>query len=337
MRALFIGGSGIISTAVTRLALAQGWEVTLLNRGVHAQPSHAHLNNIRGDIHEEAVIATLLAGENFDTVIDFIAYTPDEIARDIRLFRQKTAQYIFISSTSAYAKPLPFPVTETCALGNVYWSYAQEKERCENLLMQEYQDSHFPVTIVRPSHTYSEQSLPLALHGANGPWQTLARMLHQEPVLIPGDGTSLWTVTHSDDVAVGIVGLMGHASAIGQAYHITGDEALAWNSIYAILGDALGTTPVLAHVSSDFLVACNPALQGALLGDKANTSVFDNTKIKQAVSAFGAVISAKEGLQKSVRHILKTPQLQKADPVFDAWCNRVLAAVNGAKAQYAAD
>lgn len=334
MHALFIGGTGIISTAVTKLALAQGWEITLLNRGLHPELSHPNLHILRGDIHAEEAIKTLLADRKFDTVIDFIAYTPDEMARDIRLFSQKTAQYIFISSASAYAKPTQFPIVETCALDNPYWDYSQKKAQCEAVLMQEYQSRQFPVTIVRPSHTYSEKSLPLAIHGAAGPWQTLARMQRHEPVIVPGDGTSLWTITHSDDVAKGIVGLMGNAAAIGQAYHITGDEALSWNSIYAIIAKALSVEPILAHVSSDFLIACDADMRGGLLGDKANTTVFDNQKIKQAVPSFITRISAEEGLTRSVKHLLATPELQKNDPAFDAWCNRVLAVIAKAKAQF---
>ncbi len=330
MKALFIGGTGIISQSITELALERGWEITLLNRGNTPPPLGARA--VHADMGDEAAVRAALGEETFDVVADFIVYTPDQLERDLRLFTGRTRQYIFISTASAYQKPCTdWRITESTPLRNPYWQYSRDKIACEERLMRAYCEQGFPMTVVRPSHTYSHRSIPLPVRSEKGVWQVLKRMQEGKPVIVPGDGTSIWTVTHSDDFAVAFVGLMGHPRAIGQAYQITSDEALCWNQIFACVGAALGVEPKLAHISSDFLIACNPDLEGALLGDKSNSVVFDNTKIKRLVPEYIAATRFDQGIRASVAWLLAHPEAQREDPAFDAWCDRVIAAHEAGK------
>ena len=330
MKALFVGGTGTISRSITELAVQQGWELYLLNRGTHRDlPEGVH--SLLGDINDEDAVRRLLAPYQFDVVADFIVMTPEQAARDVRLFTGKTKQYFFISSASAYQKPPLAPlVTEGTTLANPYWQYSRDKIACEELLLREYRTQGFPVTIVRPSHTYSGRGLPLAIRGKTGCWPTLKRMLEGKPVIIHGDGTSLWTVTSSDDFAKGFVGLMGNIHAIGQPVQITGDEALTWNQIHACIADALGVKLHAVHISSELLAAYDPELQGALLGDKAHCALFDNTLLKRLVPDFCATIRFDQGARRSVDYLLHHPEEQAEDPAFDAWCDRVIAAYQSA-------
>ncbi|HIZ55756.1 MAG TPA: SDR family oxidoreductase [Firmicutes bacterium] len=327
MKALFIGGTGTISMEITKLLPKLGWELYLFNRGNKNDnlPDGVHL--IQGDINREEEAARLLANETFDTVVDFIAFVPSQLERDYRLFSGRTRQFIFISSASAYQKPLSdYRITESTPLVNPYWEYSRNKIACEEYLMTQYRNHGFPVTIVRPSHTYSDFSIPTGIHGNKGSWQVAKRMLEGKPVLIPGDGTSLWTMTHSADFAKGFVGLMGNIHALGEAVHITSDESLTWNQIYQALADALGVPLHGVHVASEFLASCSSYdLRGSLLGDKANTVVFDNTKIKRLVPGFTATIRLDQGIRQTVQYLLAHPELQEEDPEFDAWCDRVIA------------
>ena len=336
MKALFIGGTGTISMAITRaLADNPDWELYLLNRGTRSGELPRGVHSILADVNDEAATACALEGMRFDCVCDFIAFTPDQLERDYRLFCGRTKQFMFISSASAYQKPLgDYLITESTPLSNPYWAYSRSKIACEEFLMRMYRENGFPVTIVRPSHTYDERNLPLAVRGANGAWQVVKRMLEGKPVLIHGDGASLWTLTHNSDFARGFIGLMGNAHAVGEAYHITSDESVTWNQIYAIIADELGVALNALHVASDFLCAVAPAYDftGSLLGDKANTVVFDNSKVKRAVPGFVCTVRADQGLRKTVRHLLASPQLQREDPEFDALCDRVAAALERAKA-----
>ena len=254
-KALFIGGTGTISSAVVRrLCQEGGWEVWLLNRGNRSDRAPAGVHQIVADIHDEAAVAELLQGMTFDVVSEFIGFTPDQVERDYRLFRGRTRQYIFVSSASAYHKPAAdCRVTEGTTLSNPYWAYSRNKIACEAFLMGKYREEGFPVTIVRPSHTYDERHIPLGVHGAKGFWQVIRRMLDGKPVLIQGDGTSLWTVTFNADFAVGYTALMGDRRAIGEAFQITGDETLTWNQIYETIADALGVPLRPYYVSSAFL------------------------------------------------------------------------------------
>lgn len=328
MKALFIGGTGTISADVVELAQQRGWEITLLNRGSRKLPEG--MRSIIADIHDEEAVAKAVTDESYDVVAQFIAYTAEDVERDIRLFRDKTKQYIFISSASAYQKPLAdYRITESTPLVNPYWQYSRHKIAAEEVLMAAYQTTGFPVTIVRPSHTYNGTKPPVSLHGNNGNWQILKRILDGKPVIIPGDGSSLWTLTHSRDFAKGYVGLMANPHAIGNAFHITTDESMTWNQIYQTIADALGKPLNALHVASDFLARHgeNYDFRGELLGDKAATVVFDNSKIKRLVPDFICTTSMADGLRQAVQYMLSHPETQTPDPEFDSWCDRIVDAM----------
>lgn len=325
MKALLIGGTGTISTAVAALARKRGWELTLLNRG--HKPVPEGMKSIIADIRDEEAAAQAVDGLQFDVVAQFIGYNAEDVLRDIRLFSGRTKQYIFISSASAYQKPLQhYRITESTPLVNPYWTYSQKKIEAEDALMQAYRKDGFPVTIVRPSHTYDGTRPPVALHGLGSNWQILKRILDDKPVIIPGDGSSLWTLTHSTDFAKGYVGLMGNPHAIGNAYHITSDESMTWNQIYEIIADTLGKPLKALHVASDFLARHGESydFRGQLLGDKAVSVVFDNSKIKAAVPDFVCTVSMAEGLRNSVNYMLEHKELQVEDPEFDQWCDAIV-------------
>lgn len=332
MKALFIGGTGIISSAITKQLSEQGCELYLLNRGNRNGNLPANVTTLQADINDEDQVARLIEDLSFDVVADFIAFHPAQLERDFRLFDGKTKQFIFISSASAYQKPLSdYRVSESTPLANPYWEYSRNKIACEDYLMKQYRENGFPVTIVRPSHTYDERSIPLGVHGAKGSWQVAKRMLEGKPVIIHGDGTSLWTMTHNGDFAKGFIGLMGNLHAIGEAVQITSDETVTWNQIYAAIADALGVKLQAVHVSSSFLAACSREdYTGGLIGDKANSVVFDNAKLKRLVPGFTATTRFDQGVKQTVAHILAHPELQKEDPEFDAWCDKVVDALHGA-------
>ena len=333
MKILFIGGTGTISMAITRLLAERGEEVFLLNRGSRSAELPQGVRVIQCDINDEAAVREKLNGMRFDAVCEFIGFVPAQVERDYRLFRDITKQYIYISSASAYQKPLSdYRITESTPLSNPHWQYSRDKIACEEFLMKQYRENGFPVTIVRPSHTYDERSVPLGVHGDKGSWQVLKRMLDGKPVIIHGDGTSLWTITHNSDFAKAFVGLIGNIHAIGEAFHITSDESVTWDQIYSIIADELGVELKAVHVPSEFLVAVSSYdFEGSLIGDKANTVVFDNSKIKRAVPDFTATVRADRGIRQTVRNVLQHPELQTADPEFDAWCDRVIAALENAK------
>ncbi len=326
MKALFIGGTGTISTAVSHSLAAQGWDLYLLNRGNSTNRVPAGAKVIKADINDEAGVAALIKDMAFDAVADFIAFVPSQVERDIRLFSGKTKQYIFISSASAYQKPLShYRITESTPLSNPYWEYSRNKIACEELLVSEYRKTGFPVTIVRPSHTYDDRSIPLGVHGNNGSWQVARRMLENKPVIIHGDGTSLWTLTHNSDFAKGFTGLMGNTHAIGEAVNITSDESLTWNQIYEIIASALGVKLKAVHIASDYLAASSSYdFTGSLIGDKANTVVFDNSKLKRLVPGFNATVRFDQGIRFILDKVLSHAELQKADPEFDLWCDNVI-------------
>lgn len=333
MKILLIGGTGKISMAISKQLLKEGHELYLINRGRRNEElencsSHSPISLI-GDIHNEQEMESLLSGLHFDAVADFIAFHRSDLERDYRLFRGKTRQFLFISSASAYQKPLTnYRITESTPLANPYWKYSREKIECENYLMHLYRTEQFPVTIVRPSSTYDERSIPAGIHGKKGSYSTIKRILSHKPVIIHGDGTSLWTITHNSDFARGFIGLLGNIHAIGETVHITSDETVTWNQIYSIIADALGCPDFQSvHISSEFLGACGKQydLTGALLGDKANSVVFDNSKLKQLVPGFTAVKRADQGIRESISYILSHPECQVEDPEFDIWCDKVIA------------
>jgi len=326
MRILFIGGTGTISAAISRLLIEQGHELYLLNRATRNAALPEGAKFLVADINDEQKVAELISDLNFDCVADFIAYTPTDLERDYRLFKGKTKQFIFISSTSAYQKPLSnFRVTESTPLANPYWQYSRNKIACEDYLVKLYREEQFPITIVRPSYTYDERTVPLAVKGKNGSWQVIKRIIEGKPVIIHGDGTSLWTMTHNSDFAKGFVGLIGNIRALGEAIHITSDEVLTWNQIYQCFAQALNRPLKAVHVSSEFLAAAGPYdFQGGLLGDKAVSSVFDNTKLKQLVPEFKATKRFDQGIKETIEHILAHPELQRKDPEFDKWCDTII-------------
>jgi nucleoside-diphosphate-sugar epimerase len=312
VKILFIGGTGNISTAVSRLCVAQGHELYLLNRGVRnvAIPGARVL---QADVARPAEMTSALAGHHWDVVVDWIAFRESDIERDLELFRQRTGQYVFISSTSAYQKPLLHPVvTESTPLCNPFWEYSRHKIACEDRLTRAYRDEGFPVTIVRPSHTY-DTVIPVPIGGWTE-FTIIERMKTGRSIIVHGDGTSLWTLTHAEDFAKGFVGLLGHRQATGQAFHITADEILTWNQIYQILAEAAGCEARVVHVPSDFIARCEPSLRGTLLGDKATSVVFDNSKIKRFVPGFTATIPFSQGIRRTLAWFAADPARQIVNP-----------------------
>lgn len=335
MKILLIGGTGTISSAITDRLANTEHEVWLLNRGNHNTDLPENVQLITCDINNEPEAKKLLEDKSFDVVCEFIGFELSQVERDYRLFHGKTKQYMYISSASAYHKPVrDYRITEGTTLANPYWAYSRNKIACEDYLMKMYREEGFPVTIVRPSHTYCEKSVPLGVHGDQGSWQVLKRMLEGKPVIIHGDGTSLWTITHHLDFAKGFIGLMGNPHAIGEAFHITNDESLTWNQIYQIIADCLGVPLKAYYVSSTYLAAVSHYdFTGGLVGDKANTVVFDNTKLKNAVPDYKASIRAEEGLRRTVEYVLAHKECQKEDPKFDAWCDKVITVLEKAKTE----
>ncbi len=333
MKVLMIGGTGTISMAITRRIAEKDWDIYLLNRGNRSSELPEGVKVIEADINNEEETAAKLKDMSFDVVCEFIGFVPSQVERDYRLFAGKTKQYMYISSASAYQKPLSdYKITEGTPLSNPYWEYSRNKIACEEFLMKMYRENGFPITIIRPSHTYDERSVPLGVHGNKGSWQVIKRMLEGKAVIIHGDGTSLWTMTHNSDFAKGFVGLMGNIHAIGETFHITSDEGLTWNQIYSIIADSLGVELKPYYVPSQFLVdASDYDFEGSLIGDKANSVVFDNSKLKRAVPDFVATTRCDTGIRNTVRYILEHKECQNEDAEFDAWCDRVIEALEKAK------
>ena len=337
MKILLIGGTGTISSAITRQLAEGGHELWLLNRGNRKNEVPANVRQVICDINDEAEVMRQTGAEVFDAVCEFIGFLPSQVERDIRLFTGRTRQYVYISSASAYNKPAASHViTEGTTLANPYWEYSRNKIACEELLMRTYREAGFPVTIVRPSHTYCERGVPVSVHGPKGSWQVLKRMMEGKPVLVQGDGCSLWTLTWNEDFARGFIGLLGNPKAIGEAFQIMSDEQLTWNQVYQSVANALGVTFKPYYVSSEFLAAVSPKaydFTGNLLGDKSVTVVFDCTKLKRAVPGFCATTRFDEGVRRCVAYLQSHPELQEEDPEFDAWCDRVIEVLEQAKQQ----
>ena len=325
MKILFIGGTGTISSACAQLALARGFELTLLNRGNRQRWPGAR--QITTDINNAAATATALGNEKWDAVVDYIAFTPAEMEQRIDLFRGRTAQFIFISSASAYQKPLAsFPITESTPLVNPFWDYSRNKIACEERLLRALREENFPATIIRPSWTYDEKRITVPVNSPKN-FTIVDRLRRGQPVIVPGDGTSLWTMTHNTDFAKGLVGLLGHRGAIGHAFHITSDEALTWNQIYEAVAEAAGAPkPKLVHIASDFITACLPEFAGGLHGDKSHSAVFDNTKIKRFVPDFVATTRFRDGMARSLKWFDADPARQEIDAAANAAWDKLIAA-----------
>lgn len=321
MKILFIGGTGIISSACSQLALARGYELTLLNRGQSQRPIPAGTRQIQADIRNLAAAKEALANEMFDVVVNWVAFTPEHIATDLELFNGRTTQYIFISSASAYqTPPAHLPITESTPLHNPFWAYSRQKIACENRLMRAYRETGFPVTVIRPSHTYDQTLLPM-----RGRYTVVNRMRQGKKVVVHGDGTSLWTLTHHRDFAVGFTGLLGHPAAIGDTFHITSDESLSWNQIFQQVATAAGTEAKLVHVPSDILARYDADWGDGLLGDKAHSMIFDNSKIKRLVPEFVAKIPFWQGAKEIIAWHDADPARQTSDPAFDQLLDNLIA------------
>ena len=329
MKLLFIGGTGLISSACSDLALQRGHELFLLNRG-HATkyPIPAGATLLRADLHtDEPLLADLVAARHFDAVVDFLAFTPADIERDLRLFRGHTGQFVFISSASAYQKPpRHYLITEETPLQNPFWQYSRDKIACEERLMQAYRDDGFPVTIIRPSLTYGPSQIPILGASWSHPYTLVDRIKRGQKVIIPGNGNSLWVLTWNADFAVGLLGLLGNPNAIGEAFHITSDEVQTWNAIFNELYAAIGAEPNTVHIPSDLIVAYNPGERGSLLGDKTHSAVFDNSKIKRFVPEFNCQVKWSEGVRRSLRWFEEDTSRQAIDEGMNAMWDRIVAA-----------
>jgi len=328
MRVLFIGGTGFISTAVSRQAIAQGFELYLLNRGLRpVQLPGSH--SLTADIHKLEDVRATLQGLEFDVVVDWIAYAPDDIERDLALFRDRVKQYVFISSASAYQKPpAHYLITESTPLYNPYWEYSRNKIACEERLMQAYRDEGFPVTIVRPSLTY-DPNFPIAI-GGWGCYTLADRLIKGRPIIVHGDGSSLWVITHADDFGRGFLGLLGNGRALGHAFHITSDEVLTWDQIYQTIAEALGVEANIVHIPSDFIARVAPQLAGSLLGDKTWSVVFDNSKIKAFVPGFQASIPFRDGIRRTLAWFAADERRRRIDEAVNAEMDRILKVYAGA-------
>ena len=326
MKLLFIGGTGIISTASTSLAAKRGMDITLLSRGQHASELPAGVKIVIADVNDPAALQKL-EHESFDAVVDWIAFTSADIERDLKLFRGRTRQFVFISSASAYQKPQThYLITESTPLANPYWDYARNKIACEERLMKAYRDEGFPVTIVRPSLTYGETLIPLVLNSWQQSYTAVDRMIRGQKLVVPGDGSSLWVVTHNTDFAKGLVGLLGHPQAVGHAFHITSDEVLTWDQLFHIVGAAVGVEPRLVHIPSDFIAACLPNKEGTLIGDKAVSVVFDNSKIKRFVPGYSATTAFAEGIRQSIAWFNADPSRKQIDHQVNAAMDKLISA-----------
>jgi len=326
MKALFIGGTGVISSACAQLAIERGIELTLFNRGqtARAVPAAAHI--LEGDFRDRDSVKRVLGDTTFDAVVDWIAYTPEHIEADIELFRGRVEQYVFISSASAYQKPpVNLPITESTPLHNPYWAYSRAKIACEERLMLAYRQEGFPVTIVRPSHTYDRTKLPM-----EGQYTVVDRMRKGDKVIVHGDGTSLWVLTHHRDFARGFVGLLGNNHALGEVFHITSDELLSWNQIFEVVARAAGTEPRIVHIPSEFIAAFDPEWGASLLGDKSHSVIFDNAKIKRVVPDYVATTPFARGAEEIIAWHDADPSRQVVDEEMNRLIDRIIAAYESA-------
>jgi nucleoside-diphosphate-sugar epimerase len=327
MKVLFIGGTGVISSAVTQLAIERGIDLYLLNRGQSKREVPRDAKVIKGDIRDRKSATQLLKLHNFDAVVNWVAYIPQHVEADIEFFKDRTGQYIFISSASAYQKPpTHWLITESTPLANPFWQYSRDKIACEDRLMKEYRENGFPVTIVRPSFTYGRTIIPAAVNSWNSPWTLIDRMRKGNKIIIHGDGSSLWTMTHNTDLAKGFVGLLGNIQALGHAFHITSDEALTWNQIYESIAAAAGVKMNPVYIPSDFIARFNPDITGTLLGDKSWCAVFDNSKIKRFVPDFVATVPFSQGIRLSIDWFDSDKSRCTVDDEYNRFMDRTIAA-----------
>jgi nucleoside-diphosphate-sugar epimerase len=325
MKVLFIGGTGNISSASTRLAAERGIELTLLRRGHRTAALPENVSTIATDVTDEAAVAQALGSQVFDAVVDWIAFTPADVERDIRLFRDRARQFIFISSASAYQRPVGhYLITESTPLANPYWQYSRDKIACEDRLMKAFREEQFPITIVRPSLTYGDTQIVLAVNSWRKSYTAVDRMRRGKKVIVPGDGSSLWVITHNSDFAQGLVGLLGHRQAIGHAFHITSDEVMTWDQFYNITARAAGVEAKIVHIPSDFIGACLPDETGSLTGDKASSVVLDNSKIKRFVPGYCAKTPFAQGIQRTIDWFDADPKRKVIDEDANASWDKIV-------------
>jgi nucleoside-diphosphate-sugar epimerase len=328
MKVLFIGGTGTISSAVSRKVIESGVELYLLNRGLQGTEIEGS-KRLTADVSKPDAVHAAIDGLTFDVVVNWIAFSEDEIERDLALFSGRIGQYIFISSASVYQKPPShYLITESTPLYNPYWDYSRNKIACEDRLNRAYREEGFPATIVRPSFTY-DRNFPVALGGFGG-YTVADRMKRGLPIIVHGDGTSLWVMTHAEDFARGFVGLVGNKQAVGHAFHITSDEVLSWNQIYQTIADALGTEADIVHIPSDFIVKEEPSLTGSLLGDKSWSVVFDNSKIRKFLPDFRAVIPFREGVRRAAKWFEADEGRRRVDQAVNEKTERIIEAYSRA-------
>jgi len=322
LRVLFVGGTGVISSACSRLAVGSGIELFVLNRGASTTRAlPPQVRKIQADIREPLSVREKIKDLDFDAVVDWVAFTPDHVRADIDLIAGRTGQYVFISSASAYqTPPSRQPVTESTPLHNPFWRYSRDKIACEELLVAAYRERGFPATIVRPSHTYDQTLVPF-----DGGWTVLGRMMAGKPVIVHGDGTSLWTMTHHEDFARAFVPLLGHPRTLGEAFHITSDDVLTWNQIAGALAAVLGVTARIVHVPSDAIAAADPDWGASLLGDKAHSMVFDNAKLRSVVPGWRAVVPFERGAREIAGWFLADPARQVTDQALDTVMDKLAA------------
>jgi nucleoside-diphosphate-sugar epimerase len=325
MKVLFIGGTGNISAASSSLAVELGIDLTLLRRGVRPAGPTENIRTIHADAADEATVEKALGNRCFDAIVDWIAFTPADVERDLRLFRGVTEQFVFISSASAYQRPVGhYLITESTPLANPFWQYSRDKIACEERLMKAYREERFPVTIVRPSLTYGDTQIPLAVNSWQRSYTAIDRMRRGKKVIVPGDGSSLWVITHNSDFAQGLVGLLGNRQAIGHAFHITSDEVMTWNQYYEITAQAAGVEARMVHIASDFVGACLPEEIGSLIGDKASSVVFDNTKIKRFVPGYCARVPFAHGIRRTIEWFDADPLRRQVDEETNASWDRLI-------------
>ena len=326
MKVLFIGGTGVISSACSQLAVERGMELYLLNRGQTSRPIPEGAHVIRGDIRDTESVRIALGDTTFDVVVDWIAYTPEHVEVDIELFQDRTRQYIFISSASVYqTPPVRLPVTESTPLDNPFWDYSRDKIACEERLVRAYRNQRFPITIVRPSHTYDRTKLPVF-----GGYTVIDRMRKGKRVIVHGDGTSLWTLTHHTDFAKGFVGLLGNNHAVGEVFQITSDEILTWNQIFETLARAADAEARIVHVPSDLIAAFDLDWGAGMLGDKSHSMIFDNSKIKSVVPDFAATIPYSWGAEEQIAWYDADPARQVVDEKLDRLMDKIIHAYESA-------
>jgi len=322
MKILFVGGTGIISSACSERVLERGHELFVLNRGQSVRPLPEGARHLQGDIHDEASVRRALGRLEFDAVVNWVNFVPEQVERDLQLFRGRTGQYVFISSASAYeTPPSRLPVREETPLSNPFWAYSRNKIACEERLLRAWQEEGFPMTIVRPSHTYDRTLLPFTAG-----WTVVDRMLKGRPVIVHGDGTSIWTLTHHRDFAKGFMGVLGRQEALGEAYHITSDEWLSWNQIFDTVAAAFGTRAVKLHIPSDFIAGLDPEWGENLLGDKSHSMIFDNSKIRTLVPGFRAEIPFASGVEDVAAWYGAHPERQVVNPRWESSIERILGA-----------